>query len=97
MTGGPLEPVYSPQAAAAFDSLENDAGAAVLFTAVLDAVDLICDQPGSAAARRESLRTASGATVWRVPVRVAREAEDWCVLWIQDDGGRALIAFIGVL
>jgi hypothetical protein len=60
----------------------------------VDAIDLICDAPTSAEARREALRTPNGQTIWKVPVRCYALSEGWVVLW-QPRGDDALIAYIG--
>jgi hypothetical protein len=96
MESGPLEPVYSPEASKQLDRLEGDPSQGALWDAVADAIDLICDAPTSADARREALRTLNGQTVWKVPVRCRIPDEDWVVLW-QPRGGDALIAYIGPL
>lgn len=95
-TPRPLDPVYSPEASKQLDRLEDDPSQGRLWDAVVDAIDVICDTPTSAAARREALRTTAGHTVWKVPVRSYIEDEDWVVLW-QPRGDDALIAYIGPL
>ena len=91
-----LDPRYSPQAAEQLDRLAADPATGSLYDAVCDAIDLICDHPRSAEARRESLRTQAGNTVWRVPVRYFRDEESWLLLW-QPLGEEALIACIGTM
>lgn len=88
---------YSAQASEALDKVEADAESMELWNALCDALDLIIDHPGSAAARRHSLRTAAGTTVWRVVVRVPRGDDEWSILWLRGPAGRTLIAFVGVL
>jgi len=96
MESGSLEPVYSPEASKQLDRLEDDPNEGALWDAVVDAIDLICDAPTSAEARRDALRTPNGQTVWKVPVRYYIPEEDWVVLW-QPRGDDALIAYIGPL
>ena len=91
-----LEPVYSPDASKQLDRLEDDPSQGALWEAVVDAIDLICDAPTSAEARRGALRTPNGQTVWKVPVRCHIPDEDWVVLWQPRDKD-ALIAYIGPL
>lgn len=94
---GPAPVIYSPQAAQTLDGLEADPGSVDLWNALCDALDLIIDHPDSAPARRTALKTTAGTTVWHVSVRVPREADDWAILWHQDDTGQILIAYIGTL
>lgn len=89
--------VYSRQASDALDRFEADADATALWNALCDALDLIIDHPDGAEARRVALRTATGSTVWRVPMRVPREAGDWAILGHRDDAGQILIAYVGTL
>jgi hypothetical protein len=89
--------VYSRQAYDALDRIESDPESASLWNALCDALDVIIEQPNSAAARRDALRTSIGTTVWRVSVRAPRETDDWMVLWHRDDAGRVLIAYVGTL
>lgn len=85
-----LQPAYSHDANAVLLKLEEGSDRR-LYEAVLDVIDLICDHPDSAAARRRQLRDVHGGVVWSVAVR----GEDgWVVLWWPDDGD-AYIAFIG--
>jgi hypothetical protein len=86
--------VYSPQAASVLDKLEGNAVNRPLWNAVCDALDIILDDPGSAAARRVSLRTAAGTTVWKVPVR---SVDDWVVLWFPGENDEIFVAYIGPL
>lgn len=87
------EPLYSNQALKALDQVENDPLADALWNALCDAIDLITDHPGSAAARRIALRTVAGTAVWQVSVRT--RADDWRILWHQTENDEVLIAFIG--
>ncbi|MGH3504798.1 MAG: hypothetical protein ACRDQA_28470 [Nocardioidaceae bacterium] len=89
--------VYSRQAGEALDKIEADPEATALWNALCDALDLIIDYPDSAQARRASLRTSTGTTVWHVTVRAPREADDWAVLWQRGPSGQILIAYIGTL
>ena len=93
---GSLEPVYSPQASKMLDLVEADVERVDLWNAIVDALDLICDAPASAAARRDALRTPAGHTIWKVTVRYRGDDDDWVVLWQRRDD-EALIAYIGPL
>jgi hypothetical protein len=86
--------VYSPQAASVLGKLEGNAVNRPLWNAVCDALDIILDDPGSAAARRVSLRTAAGTTVWKVP---ARSIDDWVVLWFPGENDEIFVAYVGPL
>jgi hypothetical protein len=87
---------YSQQASAALDRLETTASDP-LWNAICGAIDLIFDHPGSAEARRESLRTENKTAVWRVTVRVPGEDDDWVILWQGDGSETPVIAYIGHL
>lgn len=93
---GSLEPVYSPQASKMLDLVEVDPERVDLWNAIIDAIDLICDAPTSAATRRDALRTPTGHTIWKVTVGYRGDNDDWVVLW-QPRDGEALIAYIGPL
>lgn len=85
-----LQPAYSQAADEVLLALEAGSERR-LYEAVLDVIDLICDHPDSAAARRRQLRDSQGGVVWSVAVR---GADGWVVLW-WPDGDEAYIAFIG--
>ena len=85
-----LNPAYSREADVALSKLEEGPDA-LLQNAVADAIDLICDHPDSAEARRRRLTDKSGRPVWSVAVR---SREGWVVLW-WPDGRDAYIAYIG--
>lgn len=89
-----LEPVYGKHAAVVLDQVEHDPGRRALWDAICDAIDLVCDHPDSAEARREALRLPSGATVWQVPIRCRLEDDDWVLLWAPD-GDDAVITYVG--
>lgn len=90
-----MEPRYGDGVDLVLDKLENDVERRALWDAVADAIDLICDYPDGAQARRYSMRLQSGKIVWRVPVRVGSENDDWCVIW-SPDGEDAVIRYIGL-
>lgn len=91
-----LEPVYSPQASKMLDLVEADLERVDLWNAIADAIDVICDAPTSAEARRDALRTPTGHTIWKVTVGYRGDNDDWVVLW-QPRDDKALIAYIGPL
>jgi hypothetical protein len=91
-----LEPSYEAEVFPILDKIESDPGRRPLWNPICDAIDLVCDHPESAEARREALRLPSGATVWQVPIRCRVEDDDWVLLWFPD-GHDAVIAYVGSL
>ena len=91
---GSLIPRFSPDAERVLDKLEKDEHNDRLVDAIWDVIELIIDQPTSALARRRTLRTVKGHTVWLVPISVWHDDEPWVVLW-QPRDDEALIAYIG--
>jgi hypothetical protein len=89
-----LEPVYGDHVVLALDKIEHDPDRRALWNAICDAIDLICEQPDSAAARREALRLPSGLTVWQVPIHCYLEDDDWVMLW-HPEGSDAVVSYIG--
>ncbi len=89
-----LEPAYGEHVVPVLDKIEHDPTRRPLWNAICDAVDLICDHPDSAEARREALRLPSGATVWQVPIRCYVEDDDWVLLWFPD-GEDAVVTYVG--
>jgi hypothetical protein len=89
-----LEPAYGPYVLPVLDKIEHDADRRPLWDAICDAIDLVCDRPESAEARREAIRLPSGATVWQVPIRCHLEDDDWVLLW-QQNGDNAVISYVG--
>jgi len=88
-----LDPKYEERAAATLDQIEPDLSRKALWNAICDAIDLVCDHPESAEARRESIRTL-GQQVWQVPIRCRTEDDDW-VLWWRPEKSEAHIFYIG--
>lgn len=86
------EPVYTPETAKVLDEIETDPARADLRDAICDAIDLICDHPGSAGARRNALGDLTGRLLWAVSART--RTEDWLVLWHPVDD-EVLIAHLG--
>ena len=86
------EPVYTPETAKVLDEIETDPTRVDLWNAICDAIDLVCDQPGSAGARRNALRDLAGRLLWAVPVRT--RTADWLLLWRPVDD-EVLIAYLG--
>jgi hypothetical protein len=89
-----LEPDYGEHVVPVLDAIEADPGRHVLWNAICDAIDLVCDRTDSAEARREAIRLPSGATVWQVPIRCPMEDNDWVLLWYPDDKD-AVIVYVG--
>ena len=89
-----LEPAYGEHVGPVLDKVEHDASRRQLWNAICDAIDLICERPDSAEARREAIRLPSGATIWQVPIRCYVEDDDWVLLWYPDDLD-AVIVYVG--
>lgn len=90
-----LNPEYGELADSALDQIEHEPARRDLWNAICDAIDLICDHPGSMEARVEQVRIYSTKLVlWQVPVRCRTEDEDWVIMWRQD-GDVAVIPYIG--
>lgn len=90
-----LTPEYGELADSALDKVEHDPARKELWNALCDAIDLICDHPGSKDARFEQVRLYdTKLVVWMVPVRCRTEDDDWVVMW-QQDGDVAVIPYIG--
>jgi hypothetical protein len=88
-----LDPMYEERAAATLDQIEHDPSRRALWNAICDAIDLVCDHPDSAEARREAIRTLS-QPVWQVPIRCRVEDDDW-VMWWRPVKSEAHIYYIG--
>lgn len=89
-----LEPFYGVDVAATLDKIESDPGRRPLWNAICDAIDLVCEHPDSAQARREAVRiVGTDATLWQVRIRRV-EDDDWVMLWFPD-GLDASIEYIG--
>ena len=54
-----LEPAYGEHVVPVLDKIEHDPSRRALWNAICDAIDLVCDQPDSAEARREAIRLPS--------------------------------------
>ena len=89
-----LEPAYGEHVLPILDKIENDPTRHALWNAICNAIDLICDHPDSAEARREAIRMPSGRTVWQVPIRCYVEDENWVLLW-RPEGPDATIVYVG--
>src|SRR5262249_35848329 len=75
------------------DKIQHDPNRQALWNAICDAIDLVCDHPDSAEARRETVRTPR-YTMWQVPIRCRTEDDDWVLLW-RPNGSTAEILYIG--
>jgi hypothetical protein len=89
-----LEPAYGEHVLPVLDKIENDLSRRALWNAICDAIDLVCDRPDSAEARREAIRLPSGATLWQVPIHCYIEDDDWVLLWHPEESD-AVISYIG--
>ena len=86
------EPIYSLAVDKILSEIESDPTRVELWNAICDAIDLVCDHPGSREARRGVLRDLDGQPVWVVPVRT--RTEDWVLLW-RPEGDLIAIAYLG--
>ncbi|MBT8227023.1 MAG: hypothetical protein HKP61_01390 [Dactylosporangium sp.] len=89
-----LEPAYGEHVIPVLDAIEKDPTRQALWNAICDVIDLICDHPDSAEARREAIRMPSGRTVWQVPIRCHLEDDNWVLLW-KPEGPDATIVYVG--
>jgi hypothetical protein len=89
-----VEPAYGEHVVPELDKIENDSSRRPLWNAICDAIDLVCDHPESAEARREAILLPSGVTLWQVPIRCYVEDDDWVLLW-HADGDDAVISYLG--
>jgi hypothetical protein len=89
-----LEPAFSELADRQLREVEGHPDRRALWNAICDVVDLICDHPDSALARRELIHLPSGAHIWQIPIRCPVEDDNWVLLWHQD-GGDAVIHYVG--
>lgn len=89
-----LEPVYAEHVDLILNKIEADPSRWALWNAICDTIDLICDRPDTAEARREVLRLPSGTTVWQVPIHCYIEDDNWVLLWHRDHDD-AVILYIG--
>lgn len=89
-----LEPAYGEHVVPVLDKIEHDPTRQAMWNAICDAIDLVCDNPTSAEARREAIRLPSGTMLWQVPIRCRVEDEDWVLLW-HPDGDEAAIEYVG--
>lgn len=91
-----LEPSYEQQADAALRAIETDPDRRPLRDAIYDVIDLVCDQPESAQARRHLFPMPSGAVVRVQRVRCQAENDDYVLVWHPDHvNGEAVILYIG--
>ena len=88
-----LDPKYEEQADAILDKIQHDPSRQALWNAICNAIDLVCDHPDSAEARREAVRTPR-FTMWQVPIKCRTEDDDWVLLW-RPNGTDAEILYIG--
>ena len=87
-----METRFAPDAERVLEHLEdNDPDAA---DAVWDVIEMVAADPGSALARRRSLRTLGGHTVWAVPIPMISD-EPWLLLWQQQTPDEILVAYVG--
>jgi len=89
-----LEPEYGENVVEVLDKIEYDPGRKALWNAICDAIDLVCDQPDSAEARKDGLALpSSGTKMWMVPIRCSVEDDDWVLVWFRE-ADTAIIQYI---
>jgi len=84
---------FSPDAERVLDELEKEERYDLL-DSIWDVVDILEQHPDSAVARRRSLRTLRGHTVWLVPIPIRYDDDRWVILW-QPQGDDVLIPYVG--
>ena len=94
-----LEPLYLPAAAEQLDKLNGNAGDA-LWDAIIDTLELICENPESGIARVHRVLSQGGNAFWGVPVDCP-DPDNYVVFWTDghdDDGvAVAVIHYVGPL
>jgi hypothetical protein len=86
--------IFSQHVGYVLDKLERDAKYDYLLEAIWDVIEFVTENPTDAFARRRSLRTAKGHTVWMVPIPVRHLGETWVLLW-HIDGNDVRIPYVG--
>lgn len=89
-----IEALYSEDADAMLAQLESDPAHAPLLAATVRAITLVCDDPGSAEARRRRYDVVDDRHFFGVPYRSGDH--DWIVFWepgAEDD--TIVITYIG--
>lgn len=90
-----LEPSYGEGVDLALDKIEEDDSRQALWNGIVTALNLVCDTPDAPEARRFAMTMpTSGTMIWRVPIRVSSEDQDWALLWAPD-GPDAVILYVG--
>jgi hypothetical protein len=88
-----LHPRYKPLVERVLDQIDHDEKRVALWNAVADAIDLVCDEPGSAQARHERVDFPErGMVLFKVPIRT--RDEDWMLLWHQYED-EAVFEYLG--
>lgn len=77
------------------DEIEKDPDRRLLWEAIVDAVNLVFDEPHSARANEILMRTSFGDDVRGIPLRVPSEDANYSVLWGFDETGEPVIVYVG--
>jgi hypothetical protein len=89
-----MNPLFSWDAHYVLDELEKDPANDRFVDAIWDIIDLVLEQPDSAAARRRALRSPEGHSIWLIPIPMWHNDKQWVILWQPRDDD-ALVAYIG--
>ena len=84
---------WEPEAGLAYKNIIHQPAA--LKSAVERILDILEEDPSNRLVRTKSLRTTTGYTIWKIPIR--ERFEDWSLLWIEDpeDANAVLILYLG--
>lgn len=84
---------WEPEAGLAYKNINRQT--APLKSAVERILDLLQKDPSDRSLRIKSLRTKTGYTIWKVPIR--ESLDNWSLLWIADpaDANAVLIVYLG--
>ncbi len=84
---------WEPEAALAYKNIIHQH--ASLKSAVERILDILEDDPSNRLVRTKSLRTTTGYTIWKIPIR--ERFEDWSLVWIfdPDNENEVLILYLG--
>jgi hypothetical protein len=84
---------WEPEAGLAYKNIIHQSVA--LKSAVERILDILEQDPSNRLVRTKSLRTKTGYTIWKIPIR--ESLEDWSLLWIDDpeDANAVLIVYLG--
>lgn len=91
------EDEYGEGVAEQLDEIEKDPSRRPLWEAIVDAINVIFDTPHSARATEVMMRTSFGDDIYRVPLWVPREPENYSILWDfgHEEDGEPVILYVG--